>query len=182
MRTETLADGIVLYLGDCREILPTLEHFDCVITDPPYGVAYSSGWNNKFKKVTIANDATPEIRDWLVDQVGDGRALIFGSWKVPKPKNTKMVLIWDKGTVGSCPNSSPSVLSCGAECPNFTWPIKSVFRGERGALPSARSAAQRSGPPPNATRQNWRRQNPIHSDSRPSMPLLLLALSWRSRP
>lgn len=29
-------DGITLYLGDCRDILPTLEAVDHVITDPPY--------------------------------------------------------------------------------------------------------------------------------------------------
>ncbi len=27
-----------LYLGDCREVLPTLGHVDAVIMDPPYGV------------------------------------------------------------------------------------------------------------------------------------------------
>jgi site-specific DNA-methyltransferase (adenine-specific) len=35
-RIETLADGITLYLGDCREILPTLGNVDAVITDPPF--------------------------------------------------------------------------------------------------------------------------------------------------
>lgn len=29
-----------LYLGDCREILPTLQGVDAVITDPPYGIGY----------------------------------------------------------------------------------------------------------------------------------------------
>lgn len=29
-------DGIVIYHGDCREVLPTLERVDVVITDPPY--------------------------------------------------------------------------------------------------------------------------------------------------
>jgi len=29
-----------LYLGDCREILPTLPKVDAVVTDPPYGVSY----------------------------------------------------------------------------------------------------------------------------------------------
>lgn len=29
-----------LYLGDCREILPTLPKVDAVITDPPYGVGF----------------------------------------------------------------------------------------------------------------------------------------------
>jgi len=27
-----------LYLGDCREILPTLPKVDAVVTDPPYGI------------------------------------------------------------------------------------------------------------------------------------------------
>jgi site-specific DNA-methyltransferase (adenine-specific) len=37
-RIETIAEGVVLYLGDCREILPTLGKVDAVVTDPPYGV------------------------------------------------------------------------------------------------------------------------------------------------
>ena len=31
-----------LYLGDCRDILPTLPKVDAVITDPPYGIGASS--------------------------------------------------------------------------------------------------------------------------------------------
>ena len=30
-----------LYLGDCRDILPTLPKVDAVITDPPYGIGFS---------------------------------------------------------------------------------------------------------------------------------------------
>jgi site-specific DNA-methyltransferase (adenine-specific) len=35
-RKEVLAEGVELWLGDCREILPTLGRFDAVITDPPF--------------------------------------------------------------------------------------------------------------------------------------------------
>ena len=31
-------DGITIYHGDCRDILPHLEQVDLVLTDPPYGV------------------------------------------------------------------------------------------------------------------------------------------------
>ncbi len=31
-------DGITIYCGDCREILPTLPKVDVVMSDPPYGV------------------------------------------------------------------------------------------------------------------------------------------------
>lgn len=30
--------GITIYHGDCREVLPTLEPVDLVLTDPPYGI------------------------------------------------------------------------------------------------------------------------------------------------
>lgn len=35
-RIETIGD-CTLYLGDCREILPTIGKVDAVVTDPPYG-------------------------------------------------------------------------------------------------------------------------------------------------
>ena len=35
MRVETIGDA-TLYLGDCRDVLPTLPRVDAVVTDPPY--------------------------------------------------------------------------------------------------------------------------------------------------
>lgn len=32
-----------LYLGDCRDILPTLPKVDACITDPPYGIVHDFG-------------------------------------------------------------------------------------------------------------------------------------------
>lgn len=43
-RIETLAEGVTLYLGDCREILPTLGKVDAVVTDPPYGIGRDKGF------------------------------------------------------------------------------------------------------------------------------------------
>lgn len=42
MNRIDLYDGITLYQGDCRDIMRTLpaDHFDAVITDPPYGIAF----------------------------------------------------------------------------------------------------------------------------------------------
>jgi len=37
MRPYYDADGITIYHGDCREVLPTLPKVDAVIADPPYG-------------------------------------------------------------------------------------------------------------------------------------------------
>jgi hypothetical protein len=38
-------DGIQIWLGDCRAILPTLSGIDCVVTDPPYGIDLKEGYN-----------------------------------------------------------------------------------------------------------------------------------------
>lgn len=40
-------DGITIYHGDCREVLPTLEGIDAVLTDPPYGVNKAE-WDSQF--------------------------------------------------------------------------------------------------------------------------------------
>jgi DNA modification methylase len=39
MRVERIGEA-TLYLGDCREVLPTLGKVDCVVTDPPYGIGF----------------------------------------------------------------------------------------------------------------------------------------------
>ena len=40
-RVEIIGD-CTLYLGDCRDILPTLEPVDAVVTDPPYGIGIAA--------------------------------------------------------------------------------------------------------------------------------------------
>lgn len=40
MPTKVEIGDATLYLGDCREIAPTLQPVDVVVTDPPYGQAY----------------------------------------------------------------------------------------------------------------------------------------------
>jgi DNA modification methylase len=63
-RIETIAEGVTLYLGDCREILPTLGKVDAVVTDPPYGIGFQKGTggngvgaNRNYDKIT--GDDTP---------------------------------------------------------------------------------------------------------------------------
>lgn len=41
MRVEQLSETVTLYLGDCRDVLPTLGRVDAVVTDPPYGVGFT---------------------------------------------------------------------------------------------------------------------------------------------
>lgn len=64
MRIETIGDA-TLYLGDCLEILPTLDKVDAVVTDPPYGTT-ACKWDSvisleplweQLKRVTKKNGA-----------------------------------------------------------------------------------------------------------------------------
>lgn len=98
MRVEQIGDA-TLYLGDCLGILPTLPKVGALCTDPPYGVGYASGWANKFRHISIAGDETTAARDAVLAW-HSGPAIVFGSWKAPRPLSTKLVLTWDKGTVG----------------------------------------------------------------------------------
>jgi hypothetical protein len=99
-RKEVLAEGVELWLGDCREILPTLGRFDAVVSDVPYGVSFKCGWDNKFRGVKIESDDNLSARDFVVSQLRGRPAIMFGSWKMPKPEGTRALLVWDKGTVG----------------------------------------------------------------------------------
>ena len=92
-------NAVTLYHGDCLEITEWLAA-DVLVTDPPYGVSYRSGWENSFRHVEIANDNTTHTRDRCITAWGNKAALVFGSWKAPRPDATQMILIWDKGTVG----------------------------------------------------------------------------------
>lgn len=67
--------GITIYLGDAREVLPTISGFDAVVTDPPYGIEFS-GKNTKHTKRIAAGysmvEDTPEnVKHVIVPIVSD---------------------------------------------------------------------------------------------------------------
>jgi DNA modification methylase len=111
-RIERLADGVTLYLGDCREILPSIGYVDAVVTDPPYGIGEAAG-----KAKTRTSGLTSKIRNAQLyrrdygDDVWDdepidpllmttvrrsGRwAIIFGGNYYDLPASSCW-LVWDK--------------------------------------------------------------------------------------
>ena len=100
-RVEHLAEGVSLYLGDCRALLPTLARADVLVTDPPYGIGFES---NHVARTTTAGWMRQQIAsDSHVDARGavlawhDGDWLRFGSDKRDAPANTRGTLVWDKG-------------------------------------------------------------------------------------
>ena len=90
-------DAVTIYHGDCREIEAWDIAGGVMVTDPPYGVAHSSGWEGKFQGKAIANDDTVEMRDEVMRRWAGRPAIVFGSWKRPAPAGAHTALVWDKG-------------------------------------------------------------------------------------
>lgn len=104
----------VIILGDCLEVLPTLEGaYDLLLTDPPYGMDFKSGWNAKER---IRNDKVKDMM-LLIDEAlckagpllkDDAHFYIFGNIDyihimrpiIEKYFVLKNILIWDRGVIG----------------------------------------------------------------------------------
>ena len=123
-------DLITLYHGDCREVAEWLEA-DILITDPPYGIAWSRGIGTAegrpFPHDGIQNDEDTSCRDEVLTSWGDRPAAVFGSFYAPFPAKVKQVLVWHKppnsGVVGATTGfrrDAEPIFMCG------TWPVRDV--------------------------------------------------------
>ncbi len=107
MRVEQLSDDVTLYLGDCREILPTLDKVDAVVTDPPYGIGESDR-----KVASRVNKAKPKdygAFDWDREPIDAETVALLRScsrWQIIFGGNyfelgpTSCWLVWDKQNSG----------------------------------------------------------------------------------
>lgn len=87
-----------LYLGDCRDILPTLPKVDAVITDPPYGIGMDGGKIGKAEYEKLSDwDSKPADVSFILDM--NVPCVIFGGNYFHLPP-TKCWLVWDKETAG----------------------------------------------------------------------------------
>ena len=94
-RVERIGDA-TLYLGDCRDVLPTLDNIDAVITDPPYGIGFQS--NHRLEKWDdITNDNNQDCLRMASSIKASHSKYIFCRWDnlvdVPKPKS---LITWVK--------------------------------------------------------------------------------------
>lgn len=95
--------GITIYHGNCREILPTLEPVDLVLTDPPYGIGESAGRNKSRSKMAVSKDYgnaswddAPPDKETINLAIAAGRsAIVFGGNYFALPASPCW-LVWDK--------------------------------------------------------------------------------------
>ena len=86
-------NGITIFCGDCREILPTLPKCDLLLTDPPYGINCALSTANHLMR---GND-TIDIRSFVLEAAQYSSGAVFGTSKIEKPKEAIFTLIWSKG-------------------------------------------------------------------------------------
>jgi len=92
-------ESVTLYHGDCLEIDAWLDA-DVLVTDPPYGMRYVSGWDSSER--IVHNDEALTVRDAVVKRWDMKPAAIFGTWKQPRPAATRHLVIWDKSDGTGC--------------------------------------------------------------------------------
>ena len=104
-------DLVVLYHGDCREVTEWLEA-DVLVTDPPYGIAWTKNAmhytpSTPAVRNAVANDRDTQARDDALTMWGDRPALVFGTWRMPRPGGTRQRLIWHKAASKPAHTTAP---------------------------------------------------------------------------
>lgn len=103
MRKEVIGD-CTLYLGDCRDILPTLGKVEAVVTDPPYGIGKKwkggsgHGWGKSTQDATLRNEwdeATPGD-ETIKLVINSGREIIIWGGNYFNLPPSRCWLVWNK--------------------------------------------------------------------------------------
>lgn len=102
-KVEHIAEGVTLYLGDCREIIPGLPKVDAVVMDPAYGInaarnrkSQKHGWRD-YDAPGWDKERTPPDLVSLAIRAGK-HSIVWGGnyWADILPPTSKW-LSWDKG-------------------------------------------------------------------------------------
>lgn len=153
------ADGIQIFHGDCREILPSIVGAaDLCLTDPPYVVDYAGRWNSDSRP--IANDGDDS---WLLPAYSgifgalkdDGLCITFYGW----PRIEAFMKAWREA--GFRPVSHMVWVK-------NVWGLGYYTRGQH--EPLFVLAKPKSRKPPEAISDvvNWTRVvNPVHPTEKP---------------
>jgi DNA modification methylase len=111
MVEPVIIGNATLYLGDCRDILPTLGKVDAVVTDPPYGIGEAGGNAAKRQRKAggnskaLADQRVYDVLDWDNEPISPeviAMVRAAGNWQIIFGGNyydcpaTSCWLVWDK--------------------------------------------------------------------------------------
>jgi DNA modification methylase len=103
-------DGIQIFCGDCREVIPSLPKVDLVLTDPPYGIE-RSGQPETFTKLSKHKRKLHEDLGWdserpsrevfdLIRRSSEQQIIWGGNYFADLLPPSLGWLYWDKGQDG----------------------------------------------------------------------------------
>ena len=89
MAEKVVIGNATLYLADCREVLPSLPARDLLLTDPPYGIGYTSrvGRSRRLAGVVAEDWDDEPPPDWVFGLMLDKstHAIVWGGNHFPLP-------------------------------------------------------------------------------------------------
>lgn len=123
MSEKVTIGNATLYLGDCREILPTLPRVDAVVTDPPYGLGkkmQGGTWGAKdaFSGFLIWDTETQQAGFDAIVDLRVPSVVWGGNYYLVPP--SRCWLIWNKV------NSVPTMADFEQAWTNFDKPAKRI--------------------------------------------------------
>ena len=95
MTNPVIIGDATLYLGDCREILPTLPKVDAVVTDPPYGIGIAANPVRQMHEKSEWDSAPPDAAVFDALLRAAGVHVIWGGNYFALPPS-QCFLVWDK--------------------------------------------------------------------------------------
>jgi len=123
---EERIGGQRLILGDCLEVMPLLDTFDAVVTDPPYGIGEGGDKNRSRGKVALVGNyksdkwdsTTADAQIKLAVQMSKS-AIVFGGNYYDLPP-TSCWLVWDK-------QNSGDFADCELAWTNLTKAVRRIY-------------------------------------------------------
>ena len=132
---------VTLHLGDCLEIVEW-QQADVLVTDPPYGMRHAprgtydarTGSTAPAQTERVRGDDSTGVRDAVLNLWGQRPAIVFGTWRQPRPEAVQHRLIWWKQGQPPGPARAPFMLQdeeiyiLGSGFVSTSPPMRSVIR------------------------------------------------------
>ena len=101
-------NGLTIYHGDCREVLPSIERgsVDLILTDPPYGRKWRSNYRSERFDFIAGDDSVDAAQVAIELSIPSlkrfAHLYVFGRIPLASPfLSSSVELIWDKGMMNS---------------------------------------------------------------------------------
>lgn len=102
MKKEILSDTVIIYHGDCLDILPIIDSVDAIVTDPPYNLqkyntrGFNKNWAYPADEILAWDNAITIDHINLMFDKSKNQILWGGNYYLDLLPRTKQMLVWNK--------------------------------------------------------------------------------------